>query len=141
MSMRQQPGPVQDATALEQLNAFRQGYYRCLETRADALFELTDALLCTAGKVTDLAHLSLEPEHQRGYGALYDGLNHGHLNTGQLKTLITALPVPTFTTHDDHQQIVLAVDVCNWLRPDAACTPQRAFCHAYARNGQAEMIP
>lgn len=32
------------------------------------LFQLTDALLCAPGVVTDLAHLSLEPEQYRGYG-------------------------------------------------------------------------
>lgn len=62
-------------------------------------------------------------------------------NTSQLKTLLTTLPVTTFTLFDGRTQIVLAVDESNWLRPDAACTPERAFCHTYARNGQAEMVP
>ena len=57
-------------TARTCLNTFGGGYYRCLTRRADELFELTDALLCAEGKVTDLAHLSLEPEHHRGYGGL-----------------------------------------------------------------------
>lgn len=55
-----------------QFYAFRDGFYDCLTRRADTLFELTGAVLCGQGKVTDLAHLSLEPEHHRGYGALYD---------------------------------------------------------------------
>lgn len=39
-------------------------------------------------------------------------------------------------------QIVLAVDVSNWLRPAAATSPGRCFCHTYARGkGAAQMIP
>lgn len=142
MSMHHDLESTQCIEATARLNKFRQDYYHCLTNRADALFELTDALLCTQSKVTDLAHLSLEPEHHRGYGALYDAINHGHLDTEKFKSRITALPVPTFPRKEDgQQQIVLAVDVSNWLRPDANCTPERSFCHTYARNGQAEMIP
>jgi DDE superfamily endonuclease len=37
---------------------------------------------------------------------------------------------------------VLGVDVSNWLRPDAATSSQRLFCHTYGRGrGQAQMIP
>jgi hypothetical protein len=32
--------------------------------------------------------------------------------------------------------------VCNWLRPGAATSPNRLFCHVYGRGkGQAQMIP
>src|SRR5262249_1474568 len=35
-----------------------------------------------------------------------------------------------------------AVDVSNWLRPGAATSPDRLFCHVYGRGkGQAQMIP
>lgn len=39
--------------ALAVLSAFRSEFYRCLTARADVLFEVTDALLCTerAGQV------------------------------------------------------------------------------------------
>ena len=141
MSMHECSGESQASCPEQQFDAFRQSYYRCLTRRADALFELTDALLCTQGKVTDLAHLSLEPEHHRGYGALYDAVNSGNINHAALKTLIGALPVPKIPGPDGREGIVLAVDVSNWLRPDAGCSPGRAFCHTYARNGQAQMIP
>jgi hypothetical protein len=37
---------------------------------------------------------------------------------------------------------MLAVDVSNWLRPGAATSPGRLFCHVYGRGkGQAQMIP
>ena len=32
------------------LSRFRTGFYACLTARVDALFELTDALLCTKGR-------------------------------------------------------------------------------------------
>ncbi|MBB2996224.1 hypothetical protein [Paeniglutamicibacter cryotolerans] len=86
--------PPQGTTATGPFDAFRQGYYRCLTRRADTLFEPTDALLCTEGKVTGLAHLSLEPEHHRVYGALYDAVNAGDINTTALKNLIGTVPVP-----------------------------------------------
>jgi hypothetical protein len=53
-------------------SGFRQDFHQCLTARADALFELTDALLCADGPVTSLVELSLQPEHRRGHGTLYD---------------------------------------------------------------------
>ncbi len=42
----------------------------------------------------------------------------------------------------DSGRIRLAVDVSNWLRPDAKASPERLFCHCYARRkGNAQMIP
>jgi hypothetical protein len=39
-------------------------------------------------------------------------------------------------------RLMLAVDVSNWLRPGAATSPERLFCHVYGRGkGQAQMIP
>jgi len=105
------------------------------------LFELTDALLCAQGKVTDLAHLSLEPEHHRGYGALYDGMTCGQIDLDALRALMGEVPVAKLPSPVGRDRIVLGVDMSNWLGPDAACSPERAFCHTYARNGQAQMIP
>src|SRR3954471_3827706 len=42
------------AGPVEALAGFRQEFYRCLPRRADALFELTDAVLCSGGPVTSL---------------------------------------------------------------------------------------
>lgn len=42
----------------EELRSFRRGFYGCLRRRADALFELTDAML-TSGTVPSPVHLSL----------------------------------------------------------------------------------
>ena len=45
---------------------FRAVFYACVTARADELFELTEALLCTEGPVRTLVELALAPEHRRG---------------------------------------------------------------------------
>ncbi|MFD0743029.1 NF041680 family putative transposase [Phytohabitans flavus] len=120
------------------LAGFRRDYYQCLRARTDALFELTDAVLCADGPVTSLVELSLTAEHRRGHGALYDGLNWGDIDIARLRVTLAGLPLPR--TADG--RIVLAVDVSNWLRPEAVTSPDRLFCHVYGRaKGQAQMIP
>lgn len=107
-------------------------------TSADALFDLTDAVLCADGPVTSLAELSLIPEHRRGHGAGYDAINHGDIQIDRLRTTLADLTLPRAADG----RIALAVDVSHWLRPDATCSPGRLFCHTYARGkGQAQMIP
>jgi hypothetical protein len=126
------------AGALGELSEFRQRFYDRLARRADALFELADAVLCAPGSVASLAELSLTPEHRRGHGAGYDAINHGRIEIDRLRTTLAGLPLPRAA----NGRIALAVDVSHWLRPDAACSPDRLFCHTYARGkGQAQMIP
>ncbi|WP_228566934.1 transposase [Nocardia sp. SYP-A9097] len=63
----------------------------------------------------------------------------GGIDGDRVRTAVAAaLPPP----RDDHGRITLAVDVSNWLRPDAPTRDDRCFCHVYARGrGQAQMIP
>ncbi|MBV9652082.1 MAG: transposase [Pseudonocardiales bacterium] len=130
----EQAGPA----CLDDLDAFRGTFYDCLTLRADALFELTDAVLCVEGPVSTLVGLTLTAEHRRGHGALYDGLDSGRIQVERLRRSVVSLPVP----RDGHGRITLAVDVSPWLRPDAATSPDRSFCHVYGRGkGQAQMIP
>ncbi len=113
-------------------------FHACLTARADELSELTDAVLCADGPVRDLAGLSLAPEHRRGHGALYDAVNHGRVDIGRLRRSLAGLPLPRAADG----RLVLAADVSNWLRPGAATSPERLFCHVYGRGkGQAQMIP
>src|ERR1700729_1696339 len=67
------------------LAGFRDAVHACFTRRADALSELADAVLCSPGRVTDLARLSLAPEFRRGHGALYDALNCGHAGFSRLR--------------------------------------------------------
>ena len=120
------------------LAGFRREFYACLTARADALFELTDAVLCADGPVTSLVELTLTAEHRRGHGAMYDALNAG---SGR------ARPAAPERWHRCRcpgvgGRIVLAVDVSPWLRPDAATSADRLFCHVYGRaKGNAQLIP
>lgn len=65
--------------ALDVLSRFRVEFYERLYARQDALFELTDAVLCADGPVKTLVKLSLAVEHRRGHGALYRTLDRGRL--------------------------------------------------------------
>jgi hypothetical protein len=133
--VEQQP---EDDHARGRLAAFRGELYDCFPARADALFELADAVLCADGPVKTLAGLSLAPEHRRGHGALYDAVNAGRMDIGRLRRAVAGLPLP----RSADGRLVLAVDVSNWLRPGAATSPERLFCHVYGRGkGQAQMIP
>ena len=124
--------------ALGRLAGFRRELYWCPGMRRDALFEACDALTCRQERVLMLAELCLEPECRRGHGAVYDALNHGEVRIGRLRRALTALPLRRW----DDGRIRLAADVSNWLRPDAETSPERLFCHCYARGkGSAQMIP
>jgi hypothetical protein len=116
------------------LSRFRNQFHDCLYTRADALFDLTDAVLCADGPVTSLPELTLTAEHPRGHGAMYDALNNGHLEPTRFRRLLASLPLPRAADG----RIVLAVDVSNWLRPDAPTSPDRLFCHVYGRGRSAD---
>ena len=132
-----EPQP-EDDRARDRLAAFRGELYRCFTARADALFELADAVLCAEGPVRTLAGLSLVPGHRRGHGALYDAVDHGQIEIGRLRRAVAGLPLPRAADG----RLMLAVDVSNWLRPGAATSPDRLFCHVYGRGkGQAQMIP
>ena len=88
---------------LVRLGAFRTELHACFTRRADALFELGDALLC-APAVPSLPHLSLEPAHRRGWGSVYAALARGRVDTEQLRDLLVrVLP--------DADPLVFAVDV------------------------------
>ncbi|KWX01484.1 hypothetical protein LI90_2516 [Carbonactinospora thermoautotrophica] len=135
MSLQDDAARVESRTVLSR---FRAGFYACLTARADALFALTGALLCSDGPVRTLAGLALAPEHRRGHGALYGGVNHGRIDAERLRDLLAAPPLPK--TGDG--RIVLAVDVSPWPRPDAAISPGRLFCHTWGRGrSRHEMIP
>ncbi len=120
------------------LARFRQEFYGSLTARADALFELTDAILCADGPVRSLVELTLVAEHRRGHGAMYDALAHGRVEPHQFRRSLAALALP----RGSDGRIVLAVDVSPWLRSDAPTSAERLFCHVHGRGrNNAQMIP
>ena len=100
-----------------------------MTARADALFELTDAVPCGDQPVTSLVQLSLSPVFRRGHGALYDGLVAGGIDTTGLKdVLATGLPAC-----DNGGPLVFAGDVSACPRPDAECSSDRGHCCSTCR--------
>lgn len=93
--------------ALAEVFRFRSELYARMTARGDALFEPCDALLCTDGPVRTLVDLALAPEHHRGHGALYGGLNQGRVDVGGLRRALAGPPLPRVADG----RLVLAVDV------------------------------
>jgi hypothetical protein len=136
--MSQREGGDRADEALARLAGFRRELYFCFGMRRDVLFEVCDAVLCKQERVLMLAEVSLEPECRRGHGAVYDALNCGEVRLARLRRALSVLPLREW----EDGRIRLAVDVSNWLRPDAEASPERLFCHCYARGkGNAQLIP
>ncbi|MGW2137716.1 NF041680 family putative transposase [Streptomyces sp. NPDC001773] len=124
--------------ARARLSRFRREFYSCLTLRAVALFELTDAVLCTDGPVVSLPELSIAEVHRRGHGAMYDALTQGHINVSRLRMALAGLVLP----RGADGQLSIALDVTPWPRPDAECSPQRLHCHRPCRcDGVRQTIP
>ena len=109
------------------LRSFRNRLYECFDRRADALFELTDAIL-TAG-VPSPVHLSLQPSHRRGWGSLYAALSRGRIDTEALRTLLGGYPLA-----GEGPPVVYAVDVSVWPRCDAESSPERGYYYHPSRH-------
>jgi DDE superfamily endonuclease len=117
---------------LARLDMFRSELHACFTRRADALLELSDALLC-AQAVPSLPHLSLEPVHQRGWGSTYAALARGRIDAERLRELLVGcLP--------NVDQPVFAVDVATWPRCDAECSPERGYYYHPSRHSAGQPI-
>lgn len=68
----------------------------------------------------------------REHGAMYDALNCRSMDVPRLRQVLAGLPMPQAADG----RLVLAVDVSNWLRPDAPTSAERLFCHVYGRSGR-----
>ncbi|MDP9375486.1 MAG: transposase [Chloroflexota bacterium] len=108
------------------LRRFREDFYRCLGRRADALFELTDAIL-VGGPQPSLAYLSLAAPHRRGWGSLYAALREGQLGADRLRALLDR--------HAPHaDQPVYAVDASVWPRCEAETSAERGYYYHPSRH-------
>src|SRR5213592_450633 len=120
---------------LAQLGHFRAELHACFTRRADALFELGDALLC-APSVPSVAQLSLEPSHRRSWGSAYDALASGRVDTERLRDLL----VSSLPDADPADPLVFAVDVTTWPRCDAECSPERGYYYHPSRHSAGQPI-
>jgi hypothetical protein len=121
--------PAHDLAALR---SFRIALHACFRRRADALFELVDALLAVES-VGSLPCLSLQAPHRRGWGSLYDALATGRLDVDALRA---ALAQDTAT--DGHP--VYAVDLSVWPRCDAEASPERGYYYHPSRHSAGQPI-
>jgi hypothetical protein len=124
-----------EPSALDTFRAFRNSLYNCLHRRADALFELTDALLA-AESVPSPVHLSLQPSHRRGWGSLYNALSHGRIDAQALQRLLVCHPLAGSGTTTP----VFAVDLSVWDRCDAETSPERGFYYHPSRHSAGQPI-
>lgn len=125
------------AESLTVLSQFRADVYGCLTTRADALFELTDAVLRTDGPVRSLVEPALAPEHRRGHGSLY--------------ARVEPRPDRPGPTASDAGRPAAAKDGRRPCGPDSGrlavaaargTVPDRSFCHIYGRGeAKHQMMP
>ncbi len=119
-------------TALDILRAVRADAYACFRRRADALFELTDALL-TASPAPSPAHLSLAPAHRRGWGSTYAALDRGRMTRRALRDLLARQPLTD-------GQPIYAIDVSVWARCDAETSPERGYYYHPSRHSAGKPI-
>jgi hypothetical protein len=76
------------------LQQFRAGLYHSFSQRADAVFELIDALASDT-QARSPVELSLSPAFRRQYASVYDGLDGWQVDQSQLKAwLLAVAPVP-----------------------------------------------
>ena len=69
---------------------------------------------------------------------MYDALNQGRIDVQRLRTALAGVTLPRAVDG----RLMLAVDVSAWLRPDAATSPDRLFCHVYGRGrNKDQLIP
>jgi hypothetical protein len=118
--------------SLTTLASFRAAAYAAFSRRQDALFELCDTLL-TTGPVPSLPLLSIQPQHRRGWGSLYDALAAGEIGRGRLEQLLVSHPLAG-------GEPIYAVDVSVWPRCDAETSPERALYYHASRHSAGQPI-
>lgn len=123
---------------LDALRTFRNSLYRCFDRRADALFELGDALL-TAGVVPSPPHLSLAPAHRRGWGSLYAALSKGGIDVEAVRDLLGRHPLAEGGS-EGIPRGVYAVDASAWPRCDAEASPGRGYYYHPSRHSAGQPI-
>lgn len=116
---------------LRPLIAFRAAFHGLLWRRADALFELTDAMLCAQGPVRSPVELSMEPEFRRGHGSVYDALDQGRIDSGRLRRLLLGISSPARPA----EPLMFALDVTPHPRPDAHYADERVMVQVTGKGG------
>lgn len=125
------------AFAASPLREFRSRLRECFGRRADALFELTDAVL-SAGTAPSPVHLSLTPVHRRGWGSLYAALSKGNIDDEMLRDLLARQSLRE--SESGNAPRVYAVDQSAWPRCDAEASPGRGYYYHPSRHSAGQPI-
>lgn len=133
MGDRMGEGSRADTAAATALVDFREGFYGCLTSWGDALFELADATLCSPAPVGSVPSLSLEPVFRRSHGSLYKALALGRIDEEALRSLLVAHRPARWPT-------VFAVDASTWDRCDAETSPERGFHYSASKHSAGQPI-
>jgi hypothetical protein len=115
------------------LVGFREAFFGCLTRWGDALFELTDAVLCQPGPLRSVPSLSLEPEFRRSHGSLYKALARGRVEVDRLREFLVERRPAAWP-------LVFAIDASTWDRCDAECSPERGFYHSASKHSAGQPI-
>ncbi|WP_186526341.1 NF041680 family putative transposase [Leekyejoonella antrihumi] len=115
------------------LTEFRSRFHRSLTSWGDALFELTDAILCAPAPVVSVPGLSLEPVFRRSHGSLYKALDQGRVDADALRDLLAKDRPPDWP-------LVFAVDASTWARCDAETSPERGFYYSASKHSAGKPI-
>src|SRR2546428_8896647 len=107
------------------LKHIRQQLYESLERGADALFNLSDALL-SESQAQSLPELSLAPFFERQWPSVYEALEDGCLNVEQVRALWVRV---LLAERAENEPIWIAVDTSNVERPNARTSADRMIIH------------
>ena len=121
-----------EPNSLSSMLAFRECAHEQFSRRADALFEMLDALLVLPS-ATAPEHMMLLPGFQRRWGSVYDALVAGRIDTTGIEDLVAHYPL-------DGGESVYAVDSSTWMKNDAETSPQRGYYHHHNRHSAGKPI-
>src|SRR5690242_4947766 len=124
--------PMDNPAPFLPLRDFRSARSAAIDRRADALFEVTDALLTGGVPMLGLPHLRLVPFHRRKWGSIYAGLAHGRIDADALRDVLATLPLGGAS--------VSAVDERVWPRCDAETSPERGSYDHPSRHSAGKPI-
>ena len=118
-----------NVSSRQRLMDFRRQVYASFTFRADALFELVDALLVSP-IVRSAVEVSQSAIFRRRFASVYDALTEGKINPTVLRqALVQAEPADALRVAG---YAVYALDTTVALRPDAATVPDRSKVYSAA---------
>lgn len=107
------------------LCAFRRAAYACFSRAADALMNVTDALL-TETRAQSVAELSLSPFFERQWSSLYEAFQDAQIDREALQQLFAQYaPGPA-----EGERLVVGGDASSILRVQSKSARDRTYVHA-----------